>query len=171
MKICGNFTKKIGIKNFADMDNINYLLTEKNKFIYLNKKIYIETYKGFREIDKDILSVEIVNLLSNKQCTRYLCKKKKKKYNDLLHSYFNINLKINNYTITDVNYNNTVNFLKDNIYFQLERYEINDFFWETIMFKIKKIDRSQEGSIKINKNNKQKSIFCLFIQKILNLIM
>lgn len=58
------------------MDNINYLLTEKNKFIYLNKKIYIETYKGFREIDKDILSVEIVNLLSNKQCTRYLCKKK-----------------------------------------------------------------------------------------------
>ena len=38
MKICRNFTKKIGIKNFTDMDNINYLLTEKNKFIYLNKK-------------------------------------------------------------------------------------------------------------------------------------
>lgn len=37
------------------------------------------------------------------------------------------------------------------------------------MFKIRKIDRSQEGSIEINKNNKQKSIFCLFIQKILNL--
>lgn len=147
------------------MDNINYLLTEKNKFIYLNKKIYIETYKGFREIDKDILSVEIVNLLSNKQHTRYLCKKK---YNDLLHSYFNVNLKINNYIVTDVNYNNTVNFLKDNIYFQLGRYEINDFFWKTIMFKI---NHSQEDSVKINKNNKQKSIFCLFIQKILNLIM
>lgn len=29
MMICGNFTKKIGIKNFIDMDNINYLLTEK----------------------------------------------------------------------------------------------------------------------------------------------
>ena len=129
----GNSTKKTGIENWIGMNNIHYLLTKKNKFIYLNKKIYIETYKGFKEINKEILSEKIVNLLINKQHVKYLCKKE---YDNLPCSYFNLNLKIDDYTITDVNYDNTVNFLKDNIYFQLKRYEIKDSFWETIISKI-----------------------------------
>lgn len=129
----GNSTKKTGIENWIEMNNIHYLLTKKNKFIYLNKKIYIETYKGFKEINKEILSEKIVNLLINKQHVKHLCKKE---YDNLPCSYFNLNLKIDDYTITDVNYDNTVNFLKDNIYFQLKRYEIKDSFWETIISKI-----------------------------------